>query len=495
MLLKKHKISFFPSLFILLGFINLAIPFANQYFFRTYAYDYAAYNFAFNDFAHLNVSPCPLYHYPYPVTFLQDHFSFLLILLSPLYWLLNPIFGNYALLFIQWCFIILGSIYTFRFIKLKTGNLLQANLSTLLYFVICGRYTSYAADCNLTILGSSLIPIFFYLFEKENKVKLFILTLVIIFTREDFPLWLAFISLFLALVYRKERSKLKVAIVLLVLNLFFFFLIMQWLIPLFEDENKKFMLFNYSALGKNFSEALLFVLKNPISSLKLLFVNHTSDPQNDYIKLEFYIVYGLSGLFFLFRKPLYLIPLIPLIAKKMFNDAPIRWGCYSYYSIEWVCILPILVFMLLASLKSDNFKKYVGISICVIAILVNVYKFSEKQVANRYENFYKLNFFSNKFYKPFIKSFKKTKAIIDSLPKDAKICASPALLGNIPSRLGIYYFIDVLPSDYVIYQKRINNWPYDRPTCERRIKETLATNEWDIVFENRDIIYLKRKGI
>src|ERR1043165_9970817 len=83
---------------ILLGGINLLIVVVNHYYFRTYAFDYGVYNFAFYDFAHGRISPCPIYLFIHPVTFLQDHVSLTLLVLSPLYWLLHPIAGTYSLL-------------------------------------------------------------------------------------------------------------------------------------------------------------------------------------------------------------------------------------------------------------------------------------------------------------------------------------------------------------------------------------------------------------
>src|SRR5580692_2400974 len=63
----------------------------NHYYFRTYAFDYAVYNFAFWDFAHFHMStvPCNQVFGNTHMTFIQDHFSLTLMYLVPVYWLLN----------------------------------------------------------------------------------------------------------------------------------------------------------------------------------------------------------------------------------------------------------------------------------------------------------------------------------------------------------------------------------------------------------------------
>jgi len=94
------------------GLLILGIGLLNHYFFRTFGLDYASYNFAWYDYAHFRVSSCPLYYWDTNnLTFFQDHFSFTLILLAPLYWIFTPFFGTYSLIIIQNGFILLGGIY------------------------------------------------------------------------------------------------------------------------------------------------------------------------------------------------------------------------------------------------------------------------------------------------------------------------------------------------------------------------------------------------
>lgn len=95
--------------FISLASLHLFIVLINHFYFRTYAYYYGVYNFAFYDYAHLGNHPIPLLFDFSNSTFLQDHFSLLLIVLSPFYWLLNLFFGTYSLLLIQWGAIIYGA--------------------------------------------------------------------------------------------------------------------------------------------------------------------------------------------------------------------------------------------------------------------------------------------------------------------------------------------------------------------------------------------------
>ena len=54
--------------------------------------------------------------------------------------------------------------------------------------------------------------------------------------------------------------------------------------------------FNYSFLGDNEFEAIRFLIKHPLESLKTLFINQTNDPSGDYVKAELHALILISGL-------------------------------------------------------------------------------------------------------------------------------------------------------------------------------------------------------
>ena len=155
--------------FVLPVLLHLFIVLANHYFHRTFAYYYGVYNFAFWDYAHLQSSPIPVLFDGTNSTFLQDHFSLLFIVLAPLYWLMAPLSGTYSLLILQWIAIAAGGLYTYKLLAEKYQQRWTATAAMLCYFFYYARFSAYMADCNLAIIGSSLIPVFFYYFELQKK--------------------------------------------------------------------------------------------------------------------------------------------------------------------------------------------------------------------------------------------------------------------------------------------------------------------------------------
>jgi uncharacterized membrane protein len=476
--------------FVAFAVFHLLIVILNHYYFRTYAYDYGVYNFALYNYAHLKVSPCPLYLQPYPITFMQDHFSLSLFFFVPIYWILNWATGTYTPLIIQWFCIVYGAWATYKLIKFKTQNYVVALLALIYYFTLYSRYSAYGSDCNLAIIGSAVVPVFLYYFELKKLIPTLICFSFLIINREDFSLWLVFICLFLAIVNRKDSTKLKLSALLTILSLISFIIIFKFIIPALEDENKKFDLFNYSALGATPFEALKFIVLHPINTLKLLYINNSGEAFYDNIKANFYYVYLLSGAFILFFRPVYLIPFIPLIAKKMFNDSPVRWSLESYYSIEIASILPIFIFLILIKINRVNLKLIIGAVVVVCTFCTTFFLI--------YQNNSPIGFGKNNKYNLFEKAFYTSELPINELnktlnliPDNAKVSASGRISSHLAQRRYIYYFPKVSDAEYIILLKRKDNWPVSQKQFDEELNKLISTKEWQTLVNNKEFILMK----
>ncbi len=475
------------------SFLNLYIVFRNHYSFNTFAFDYGVYNFALYDFAHFRVSACPVYLFSFPITFLQDHFSFALIVISPLYWLLSPIFGTYTLLFIQTVIVTFGGWFTYKLIFFKSNNYLLALLALLFYFTLLGRFTAASADCNLAIMGSAMIPVFLYYFEKENILATCLTVLFLFIMREDYPLWLFFICGFLMILHRKEKFKLKFSAILFVLSIAFFLIIFKFLIPALEDENKKYGLFEFAALGKTPVEAIRYLFHDPLRCIELLFINHSKNSYFDGVKLDFYIIYIFSGGFLLFLRPVYLLPFLPLIAKKMYANDPIRWSSESYYSVEFVSILPVMVFLILAGLKKEDLKIPLALLICCWTLIMTskeIFRSPEMHRA-RLGSSIKYDLFNKDFYiHP--NSIKEIHEALKKIPADANVSASSKLLPHLAFRKKIYYYPRVEDAEYICLFKN-DTWPASQEQSDEKIIQLVAKEGWKVLVDKNNFLLLSNK--
>lgn len=481
------------SIFLLLlfGALMILIPVTNHYLLRTYAFDYGVYNFAFYDYAHFKVSANPIYWHN-DTTFLQDHLSFTLFFLTPFYWLLKWLFGTYTLLILQSLFIIWGGWATWKLIVEKTNSELFGFLALVLYFTLYGRYSAFAGDCNLMIILSSFVPVFLLYFHRGKTWIAVACFLFLILGRESMPLWTFFLSIFLMIIYRKDRNKLILGGIFCIASIVYFVLAFKVLIPYLENPNRPFDLFTYAKLGKTPFEALTFMFSHPLDTFKLLFINHSGDAYYDNIKAEFYYVYLLSGGALLILRPHYVIPFIPIIAQKMFNDGPVRWGIASYYGIEIVSLLPILIFLALGDIKWRKVGYFLGSVACIMAISITLHKLKPENREISWAGMGKINPFTSTFYD----SNLPISSVYDQLskiPNDASVAATGNLVPHLAFRENISYFPRVLAgAEYVVILDDGARYLVNDEQFKELIDDFLDNKEFKVIHQETNFYVFKK---
>jgi uncharacterized membrane protein len=431
----------------------------------------------------------------YPGNFLQDHFSFTLMFLIPVFWLMNWLTGTYTLIIIQYFLIIVAAWFSYKLITMKSDNIWLGAGVLVYYFLLLGRYTTFSCDVNLAVISSCFIPIFIYYFEKKKYLIALALFILSLLSRENIPLWFIFIFIVLFIQHRKDKKAVIFSIIGIFISVVYFILLFKVFIPAIETGDKQFTLFNYSALGANPGEALKFVILNPIETVKLFFINHLNDPAYKGVKGEFYIVYLVSGGIILLLRPRYLIWFIPIIAQKVLNDSYIRWGISTYYSIEVVSLLPLSVFLILASLKSKTIQLILAISVCLATLCMTLYKLNPDNVEIRWtmnpakERIYKKEFFKAPF------NIRKVNQILKQIPKDARVSASDHLFSHLSQRQSIYLFPKVEDAEFIVFSVFDNYFMFSQMENEEKRNEYLYSADWQIIAKEFPVFLLKKKGV
>jgi len=466
----------------------------NHYYFRTFAFDYGVYNFAFRDYAHFHISPCPVYKvlFPFNVNFLQDHFSFFLFFLAPVYWLLGWLTGTYTLLLVEVTLILWSGWAVYRLIKLKTGDPWLAIGGLLLYFLLHGRYSSFADDSNLLVMACCLIPLFIYFFEAKRFVIAGVFFVLAILSREDIALWFIFIFLVLMIWNRKQREELIFCISGIVISVLYFVLAFKVFIPAISSPDKPYNFFTYAALGTTPYQALGFIMRHPIKVFLLLFENQLNNPAYNGIKGEFYMVYLISGGAVLFFRPKYFIWFIPLLMQKMLNDEPMRWSINSYYSIQVVTLLPISVFMTLACFKGKITRRITGGVICCLALIVTINKMPEAARKMDTGLTIKENIFDSGFFKSKLE-VRQVNTYLNQIPSDAKVSSSASILTHVSLRSSIYHFPSVEDADYITLVGYNDFWLMNDTAYMEKVYEYVFNPEWNVVGEANPFLMLKKE--
>jgi hypothetical protein len=211
------------------------------------------------------------------------------------------------------------------------------------------------------------------------------------------------------------------------------------------------------------------------------------------VKLEFYITYLVSGGFVLLFRPKYLIWFIPIVAQKVLNDDPFRWGLATYYSVEIVTILPISVFLVLSSFKPNKLQNYLAGLVCVGALAMTIHKMdsSNHQVP---WTFYKakIKFYDKSFYEaPF--DVKKVNQLLKQIPENAKVSASNVITPHLAQRQFIYFFPTVKDAEYIVFSMFDNNYLMSVEENDKHRNNYLNSPEWQIIGKEYPVFLLKKK--
>lgn len=478
------------AILALFGCIYLIIVFCNHYFFRTWCFDYGLYNYAFYDYSHFRVSDCPLF-FGDRMSLLQDHFSLTLMVLVPFYWLFGWLTGTYTLLYIQIFIILLGGWFVFKLVELKTSDRLLSILALIQYLVIYGRWTMFDADCNIAIMASSMVPAFIYYFEKRSFRLMALVFFFILISREDMALWTAFIGLFLLIGHYREKDYRTTSLLIIFFSIVYFVLVFSVILPSLATEVKKYSLFNYSALGKGPAEALKFILLNPLKTARLFFVNTSGDPLFDHIKLEFYYLYLICGGYLLFFRPKYLLLFIPLLAKKMLNDEPLRWSIETFYSAEFVAILPVGVFLIISELKNKITRIVIITLVCAGTISVTLYNLQYHKGISVFWSNYKHAFFKRDFYKSDF-NVREVYRQIGQIPDKSVISATGTIVPHLAFRPKLYNFPKVLDAEYIVVFTDRDTYPVNQNKFDSTLNYYLNRDNWIILVDNFPLLILKK---
>jgi uncharacterized membrane protein len=472
---------------VFFGLLYASISLTNHYNFRTYGWDLGINNNAIFDYAHFRWNDCMIMQ-PSFTNVLSDHFSLYPILVSPFYW----VFGSWTMLVFQILAILFGGFGIYKYVHRQTENETLSRIALIHFFTIWGIFSALSFDYHDNVVATMLVPWFLNYFE-QAKWKLGILFFVLILiAKENMALWAVFIGLGLAWknAFQKDQKKLIIGLLFAFAALTYFVLIIKVVIPSLATPGRDYLHNSFNALGSNFGEVIINIIKHPLKALELLFVNHSGDPAYDWIKTETYIAILLAGGLALFLAPEYLIMLIPIIAQKVFNDIPMRWGISVHYSIEFAPILVIAFYSVLVKLK----KRQIQFAFMSLLIsLVSCISFLDHRTSEYY------NTENSKFYKKshWVRDFNVAEAhhILSKIPPNARVSAQSPLCPHLAFRDFIYHYPFIADANYIaLIPAETNKYPLTDETYQKAIDDFLASGEWVIAEKNQAILILKKQN-
>lgn len=472
--------------FVIFGGVFASISFVNHYNFRTYGWDLGINQNAIFDYAHFRWNDCMIMQ-PSFENVLADHFSLYPLLVSPFYW----IFGSYTMLIFQWSAILFGGLGIFKFVHFISENKKLSTIALIHFFCIWGIYSALSFDYHDNVVAAMFVPWFLYYYRKQKLSKSILFFILIVISKENMALWAGFIALGLGLrhLLNKEWNRLGLSGLLALAAFLYFIVVLKLIIPELSNTDGVYLHHSFNALGSNFGEVIVNIFKHPVRALTLLFENHSGDSFFDGIKLETHIALLIAGGWALFFYPEYLVMILPILAQKMFNDLPIRWGISDHYSIEFAPILVIGLYTFLNKLK----RRKVQVAIATLLLCaISSFKFMEKRTSEYYKK-NNTRFYSSKHWK---RSFDvgSVHEALQTIPDSLRVSAQSPLAPHLAFRDYIYHYPFKGDANCIaLLTAEENKYPFTEAQYQDEIKKLLESEEWIIFTQNKALLILIKK--
>lgn len=476
-----RKESFLWSSLIVASIIYALISFVNQHCFRTYALDLGAYTNALYDYAHFSWNDSSTFN-EVPENLLADHFDLYLPLFSPLIY----IFGTYTLLVVQLVAVLFGAVGIYRYITFRFPETNLNKFALVSFLLFFGIFAAFSFDYHSNVVATMFIPWLLLAFAKQKIRNSIIWTLLILISKENMALWLFFIGLGLLVQNYRNKQLRNTAIGISVLSLSWFVLITGFVMPALSNHGT-YPHFHYSILGNNAGEALKELLTHPLDNLRLLFVNHTNDPANNFVKAEFWVVIGVSGIFCFIGRPVYLLMLIPIFAQKLFHDNVAMWGINQHYAIEFAPLIVIGTFESIAKIRNKNWAKafcFVALACslaCTIRVMDNTIAYCEKARIRIYKAAHYRNF-----------PIQSAHTFFKFIPDDVAVSANSVFIPHLALRESAYQFPIIRDAKYILLLKTENTYPLSLEEYESKTDSLLQSPDWKILKQNETFLLLKK---
>jgi uncharacterized membrane protein len=308
------------------------------YTFKTSAYDLTIFDQAVRSYAHFQpgISPLKGVHNGFGPHFsvLGDHFSPIIAVLAPLYWIHN---SPSTLLVAQGLLLALAIPSLWLFARRAFGGGAKATAAA--YFVAIAYGLSWplaeaaAFDFHEAAFAPVLTAIALERFQAGRLRTALIALAALLLVKEDMGLFVAGAGIWLVLTSRQRmvRRQWVVGIALVVIGVAWTAFATYVLIPFFGGNGSYY--WAYSALGNNVPQVIGHIIRHPASSFMTMFSHPQQRETLKYLLGAFGFLPLLSPVF---------IVVIPLLVERMLNSQFPNWWVIafqynSYLVVPLVC--------------------------------------------------------------------------------------------------------------------------------------------------------------
>jgi uncharacterized membrane protein len=377
-----------------------------------------------------------------PVNMLGDHFSPILTVLAPLYWIWSD---PRMLLIAQGALVAASIVPVFLFARPRMGRV-GAYLLAAAYALFWGISAAVGYQFHELAFSPLLIALCILFADRRQWTAYFISLGALLLVKENMSVLGVFIGLWLISGREFRRGAITVGV-----GLAWYFLALNVLLPAFAGHD--YTHWTYQDLGPDGPSAVKSILLHPDQPFELLF----NEPE----KRETLLLLTAPFLGLVLGSRLVIL-CMPLVAQQLFSSYELQWGTDFHY---WLPIAPVL-----AMGAADGFRNIVrwlrreqalalaGGIVAAVMLAVNL------GLAHRYPLW---TLVEPGFSLSATETDRAAQRALDVVPDGASATAAAAMLPYLSRRDDIYLFGYPSPqNEYVVFAPQALGWP--DPVYERQ---------------------------
>jgi uncharacterized membrane protein len=402
-----------------------------------------------------------------PVNMLGDHFSPILTVLAPLYWLWSD---PRMLLIAQGALVAASIVPVFLFARPRMGRV-GAYLLAAAYALFWGISAAVGYQFHELAFSPLLIALCILFADRRQWTAYFISLAALLLVKENMSVLAVFIGLWLVSGREFRRGAITVGV-----GVAWYFLALNVLLPAFAGHD--YTHWTYQDLGPDGPSALKGILLHPNQPFELLF----DEPE----KRETLLLLAAPFLALVLGSRL-IILCVPLVAQQLFSSYSLQWGTDFHY---WLPIAPVLAMggadgfrNIVRWLRRERVLALAGAVVATAMLAVNV------GLAHRYPLW---TLVEPGFSLSATESDRAVQRALDVVPSDASVIAAAGLLPHLSRRDDIYLFGYPSPqNEYVVFAPGALGWP--DPVYERQwLRQNRAA--YDTIYDRDGWVVWQRRS-
>ncbi len=413
---------------------------------------------------------------PRATNFLGEHFSPILALLAPLYWVWPDV---RALLIVQTVAIALGAFPVFWLARERLKSDLAGLSFAAAFLLFPALEAANMFDFHAVTLAPSFLLFAFYYMERQRYKRFLLFALLAMACKDEIPLLISMMGLYLVFVKREW----KVGSLAIVGGLAWFLAAVHVVIPHFNIQGRSHALSYYAYLGEGPWEIAITALTNPLLILRTALTA---------AKARYIFDLLLPGAFTSLFSPQTLFLLLPSLAINLLSTYPPMSVLEEFHYAG-----PLVPFVIISSIYGVEFLVR-QVTLLRLGGRRSLYLFSGLifLASLLYHHYHGFTPLARHFQAPVVTArHRLAQQLIALIPPEAAVSAQSNLLPHLSQREAIYLFPNpqTAKAEYIILDRQGEKYPLDADEYEEALNGLLSSPQYDLVSEIQGFLLL-RKG-